>query len=214
MGYTSRDEIIIVHAALGGILGMIIWPLSAVLGRYLRSYHSKWVRIHYIVAGIIALPVLIVVFSLGRAHKQGDPDNWTTTHFRLGLVLLLMGLLQTIYGTVLHQERFKAPITGWKSIIRYGHPIVGFTIVILGFVQVYTGFGQWGKPGMIPHGIVIAWGVLTAFWVILYLAGMALLPRQWRDRKATMTSAKSDVYDVGDGRRSSVAPLSRPSGDA
>ena len=92
-----------------------------------------------------------------------------------------------------------------------------FTIVILGFVQVYTGFGQWQAPGNIPHGIIVAWGVLLALWLVVYLAGFALLPSQWRDRKAAIGMGKGKMdqnYDVGDGRRSSVMPIARPSGEA
>lgn len=48
-------------------------------------------------------------------------------HFRLGLVLLILGLLQSMYGWIIHLGRMKAlvPITGWKSIVRYMHPITG-----------------------------------------------------------------------------------------
>jgi len=180
MGYTSSDSIIVAHAALGGVLAMVLWPTAAIVGRYLRSYYPKWVRIHYIISGVIGVPVLIVVFALGRAHKQGDPDNWTTYHFRSGLVLLLLGILQSIYGTLIH-ARPAAFQTG-RSILRYGHPLVGVVILALGFAQVYTGFGQWGKPGRIPHGAIVAWGVLVAFWSMLYLAGLVLLPRQIHDR--------------------------------
>jgi hypothetical protein len=28
----------------------------------------------------------------------GDDDNWTETHYRLGLVLLILGILQAAYG--------------------------------------------------------------------------------------------------------------------
>jgi len=196
-------------------LGMVLWPLGAIIGRYLRTYYPKWVRLHYIIMGAIATPVAIVVFALGRAHKQGDPDNWTTLHFRLGLVLLLLPILQSIYGTVLHMNRLNTPFDGPKSIVRYIHPIGGITILVLGFIQVRSGMGQWNAPGTVPRGIIIAFWVLVALWGTIYLAGFALLPRQWRARKANMSAVKrSDSYEVPDGeRRSSVAPLTRPSVD-
>ena len=100
-----------------------------------------------IVSGVISAPVLIVVFALGRAHKIGtfeprpsfpdcrsatdvmgdigDPDNWTTFHFRNGLALLLLGLLQAIYGTILHRFTSRFPVTGPKAMLRYLHPITG-----------------------------------------------------------------------------------------
>ena len=90
-------------------------------------------------------------------------------------------------------------------------------ILALGFAQVYTGFGQWGKPGKVPHGAIVAWGVLLAFWTIVYLAGFVLLPKQWEQRKAELGEEKQqEVYDVGvgEGRRSSVAPFNRASVDA
>ncbi len=93
-------------------------------------------------------------------------------------------------------------------------PLGQIVILALGFAQVYTGFGQWGKPGTIPSGVVPAWGVLVAFWSIVYLAGFSLLPRQWRERQAEAAPEKGgDNYEVGIGRSSSAAALARPNGD-
>jgi hypothetical protein len=89
-------------------------------------------------------------------------------------------------------------------------------ILILGFVQVYEGLDIWGKPSPVPHGTIIAWGVLLAFWVIVYLAGFALFPRQWRERVDAQRlvnmgrmgrGEKVGAAVDGEGRRESIVPL-------
>jgi hypothetical protein len=97
-------------------------------------------------------------------------------------------------------------------------------ILILGFYQVYQGLDIWGKPSPLPHGTYIAWGVLLAFWVIVYLGGFALFPRQWRERreaerlvhmgrgmgrgeKRGAGAGTGAGPEDGDARRDSVVPL-------
>ena len=105
-----------------------------------------------IVAAGLSAPILVVVFALGRAHKQGesfaalptlilgiiieflasgDDDNWTTAHFRLGLVLLLLGIIQNLYGWGLHVLGNRVPVMGAKSLLRYIHPITGVSFISL-----------------------------------------------------------------------------------
>jgi hypothetical protein len=90
-----------------------------------------------------------------------------------------------------------------------------FAIILLGFYQVYSGLGLWKNPGPLPHGTTIAWGVLLAFWVVLYLAGFALIPKQVAMRKEALAvgESKSGEEMMGTERRSSVQGLARPSGD-
>ena len=47
---------------------------------------------------------------------------------------------------------------------------------------MYTGYGQWGKPGgEVPYGFTIAWAVLVGLWGVLYVGGFALLPGQMKE---------------------------------
>ena len=93
--------------------------------------------------------------------------------------------------------------------------MIKITIVILGYIQVRLGFNQWGKPGQVPHGVIPAWAVLLAVWSAIYLAGLGLVPKQWKIYKAEEGEKKTgESYDVGDRNRSSVAGLTRPSVEA
>lgn len=80
-------------------------------------------------------------------------------------------------------------------------------IIILGFYQTYSGYGLWHSPGTITRGVYIAWGVLLAFWIVLYAAGFSLLPRQWRERKAALGIVGESMAK----RRDSEMGLARPS---
>lgn len=147
------------------------------------------------------MPFVVIVFSLGRWHV-GDA-RFNKVHHRVGLALLILALLQSIYGWLIHIKTLKKwfPRTGPRSIARYLHPIAGVSqpraqsqhvltmqiaIMVIGFVEVYLGLKLWKRPGHVPHGAYVAWGVLLAFWLALYLTGFVLLPRQWRAGKADL----------------------------
>ncbi|KAK4685291.1 hypothetical protein P7C73_g4860, partial [Tremellales sp. Uapishka_1] len=156
----------------------------------------------------------LAIPSIWSSHSStfplGDPDEWTASHFRVGLVLLILSILQVVHGTLLHMVGKHLPATGVKSILRYLHPVTGIAILAMGFYQPWSGFGQWGKPGMVPKGTIIAWGVLLAFWSILYLAGLGLLPKQWKQDKTDGAGYEKGTtgHDV---RESSDRALTRPS---
>lgn len=82
-------------------------------------------------------------------------------------------------------------------------------------MQIYTGFTAWHHPGTLPHGILIAWGVLVALWSALYLGGMALIPSQWKQRKerAAMLREQDAARMEEKNRRDSEQPLNRMSAD-
>jgi len=176
--------LITAHAAIGGVLTMVLMPLGAIAGRYLRTVHPKWVRLHYGIMLFLAVPMVIACFVLGMQARVPLPD-WTDPHFKIGAVLLALIIAQAAFGSYLHWLGGKIPITGGGSILRYAHPIIGILIIILGFVQVKLGFTEWTlNVGLYPNGAKIAWAVLVAFWSVVYLVGFVLLPRQWRARKA------------------------------
>jgi hypothetical protein len=69
-------------------------------------------------------------WALADTGIVGDDDNWTETHYRLGLVLLILGILQAVYGWGIHLERVRLPVVGAASILRYAHPVVGVSGIL------------------------------------------------------------------------------------
>jgi hypothetical protein len=63
---------------------------------------------------------------------------------------------------------------------------------VLGFVQVRLGFQRYSEPGNIGRGAYIAWDVVTGIWLALYLAGLALVPRQYKARKVIVQEKEKD----------------------
>lgn len=85
------------------------------------------------------------------ADNVGDDDNWTETHYRLGLVLLILGILQALYGWGIHLERVRLPVSGAGSILRYAHPVVGVS---------GTGSCARGRRS-ITHPLALRWYMYT-----------------------------------------------------
>lgn len=82
------------------------------------------------------------------------------------------------------------------------------TIVVLGFVTVWTGMGQWSNPGRITNGYIAAWGVLVGVWLALWLGGLLLIPGQLKQRVDRMEMLKRENEE----KEAEKAKLRRDSG--
>jgi putative exporter of polyketide antibiotics len=69
---------------------------------------------------------------------------------------------------------------------------LGVVTIILAAAQVRNGYmtewPMWTNT-LAPNGVQIAWAVLISVFGALYLAGLALLPRQWRNENPPKESA-------------------------
>lgn len=77
--------------------------------------------------------------------------------------------------------------------------ILQITIVVLGFIQVRTGFAAYHAPGHISYGVIIAWAVVLAVWSAIYVAGLALIPRQQRERVERRRMEKGEKRESMEG---------------
>jgi hypothetical protein len=88
--------------------------------------------------------------------KSGSGEGFGGTHFTLALVLLILGILQPIYGTLIHQAKLGVPFTGKKSLLRYGHPIVGVSDSMMKSGLSLTELAGYNRIGLYPgiYGIL------------------------------------------------------------
>lgn len=99
--------------------------------------------------------------------------------------LFSLVIAQVFLGMFVHFVRSRSPKLRWygRGISNYAHWILGLFVIGVGWATAWLGLTtEWeyrghGKPAF---GWRVGWGVVVALWILLYAAGLMLLPRQLR----------------------------------
>jgi len=187
------------HAILVATGFLIILPIGVLTARYLRTFTRQWVNLHMVINFLIAGPILLGGIGTGIRYTGSiqTGGNWVDPHKRTGLSLLILYCTQVILGLIIHF--FKTPrfLQGRRPPQNYFHVALGLIILAVAFEQVHYGItiewieGTGGNPP-VPRAAMKAWtGWVISFWVI-YFAGYALLPRQFKQERMARERARSD----------------------
>ncbi|KII88742.1 hypothetical protein PLICRDRAFT_176291 [Plicaturopsis crispa FD-325 SS-3] len=205
------DRLVVAHGLLLSIGFLFILPLSALAARWGRSFASHWYEIHYYMNVVLGIPVIIVGWALGPlAVAEQGWAHFRDIHQIIGLFLFLLYILQLAIGALAHRFRKAQPGSGWPywNVV---HVVLGVSIAAVAFFETRSGFTfAWKKgtsrpdlPGVVP-ALWTAWIIILP---ILYIAGLALLPRQLAKERARIAPNTLPLS-----RHPSLAtlPLSRP----
>ncbi|KZP07363.1 CBD9-like protein [Athelia psychrophila] len=178
----KRYRMIVSHGILCtvGFLGLL--PLGVFIARWTRTFTNRWFTAHAVVQAVVSAP--IIVAGVAMASSAGDGSQGGTmdqTHKTLGTALCVLYFVQLIGGAVIHWVKPKNS-TG-RPVQNYGHAALGLLIIALAFWQVRTGYmyeyPEW-TSGTVPTGVNTLWIVWVVLIPIFYIAGLALLPRQFK----------------------------------
>ncbi|KAI0708955.1 hypothetical protein C8T65DRAFT_204648 [Cerioporus squamosus] len=199
------QKMIVAHALLCTIGFLILLPAGALLARYARTFTSGWFQGHWLFQFAIAGPVIVsgvavgiaAVSSAGAMHLDDDHKRW-------GIAIFVLYFIQCALGAIVHWIK----PTSWtvrkkRPVQNYFHAIVGIIVIGLGFFQVRNGFSEeWtrvsGRPP-ISNAVNIVWYVWVVLVPVLYLAGLALLPKQFRQERPRQKQAPSEDYAMRPG---------------
>ncbi|TDL18798.1 hypothetical protein BD410DRAFT_792984 [Rickenella mellea] len=174
------------HATLCAVGFLILLPIGALVGRYLRTFTSRWFWGHWVIQFLVAGPVILTGWAFGyRLTADNFTGHWNDPHKKTGLALLILYIIQVLLGAIIHF--FKTPyfFSGRRPPQNYLHATIGLAIIALAFYQVHYGITfEWyeltGGLHVVPHSVMSAWiAVAVVFWT-LYVIGLALLPRQYK----------------------------------
>ncbi|KAK2432121.1 cytochrome b561 and DOMON domain-containing protein [Trifolium repens] len=127
----------VVHGAINAISWGILLPIGAITARYLRHIETLGPAWFYAHAGIQLFGFVLgtVGFGIGIQLGQMSPGVEYGLHRKLGIAVFCLGALQTLALLFRPNERNKFR-KYWKSY----HHFVGYSCVVLGFVNVFQGF--------------------------------------------------------------------------
>ncbi|KAI0630134.1 hypothetical protein C8Q77DRAFT_244220 [Trametes polyzona] len=193
---------IVAHGLLCTIGFLIMLPAGAILARYARTYTSTWFTGHWAFQFAFAGPVIIAGVALGiSAVETAGAKHLDDDHKKWGIAIFVLYFVQIALGAVIHYVKPTSWTVGKRRPLQnYFHAVLGLLIIALGFYQVRSGFHtEWaavsGRPP-ISNAANIVWYVWVVLIPVLYFAGLALLPRQFRMERPHQ-KAPSDEFTQG-----------------
>lgn len=188
--YTAQQRIAIAHGVFAGVSFLVFLPFGALLARFARTFTGRWFTAHWIVQFGITAPMVIIALALGiSAVSVVGGKQLYSTHEKLGVAIIVLYAVQCALGGLIHFVK-PTPRPGkvrTRPPQNYGHAVLGLLIIALSFYQVRTGYrNAWPAVGrgLAPASVNTAWIVWVIIIPLLYLVGLALLPRQYRLERA------------------------------
>lgn len=184
---------LVAHGILLFLGFLVFLPFGALLARYVRVVSPKWFVGHWILQVAVAGPLIIAGFALGiDATPSGT--HLLSTHKKLGVALFVLYFAQVTYGALVHFV--KSPNRTKRPPQNYGHAIFGLLIIGLAYYQVHLGFDyEWPTTtgrDPVSRGVNIFWIVWVVLLPVLYFAGLALLPKQFKQEKENAKAGYSN----------------------
>jgi len=187
------------HAILCTVGFLILLPIGVLVPRLTRTLPYKWFYVHSFIQFVVALPVIAVGWSLGyKTNLELQTPRFQDPHEKIGLVLLILYLTQLAVGASVHFFKFPTLFRGHRAPHNYLHVLIGFSIIILAQFQVHYGlYTEWnlvtGGVHPIPPSAKHAWLALVVVFWALYIGGMLLIPRQFKQEKENRNALSPDV---------------------
>ncbi|KAF5376527.1 hypothetical protein D9757_008300 [Collybiopsis confluens] len=160
----------------------LLLPAGALVARWTRTFSGRWFKAHKILNFMIALPVILVGWSLGPfAVFDAQAAHFMDTHQIFGIVVLGLYLLQVYLGRYIHARR-GLPNRAPHAPSNILHVCLGVIVVGAGFLQVRSGMYEWqehtGRPG-VSHWCHYLWRTWIIALPVFYFSGLTLLKRQF-----------------------------------
>ncbi|KAF1936114.1 hypothetical protein EJ02DRAFT_459810 [Clathrospora elynae] len=179
---SDGDKVGPAHAAIMLATFAIIFPLGAVLLRFLES-----VKVHGIVQGVGVLTAIVGVgLGIYLSKMYNHSKDVTSGHQVFGLILLGLVLFQWGIG-LYHHLRFRK----YKRPTIYGkvHLFAGPALVLGGIINGFIGFNFSGEPhNNIYYGIVVA--------IILVVVLGLLVWKRWSKRRESKTHRRMEPEET------------------
>ncbi|EKM52144.1 uncharacterized protein PHACADRAFT_262655 [Phanerochaete carnosa HHB-10118-sp] len=194
-GLLPLQQYIAAHAILCVLGFLVLLPVGAIVARWMRTNSDRWFRIHWVIQWVLAMPIIITGFALGvTSVAKNDHLPLNDTHKKWGVALFFLYLVQLSLGAFIHFVKVPFLSLNGRSLQNYLHAGFGVFIIGAAFYQVRTGFRtEWPLyTGLtVKNGANVAWIIWLVLVIAVYVSGLWLLPRQFRQERTARRNARS-----------------------
>ncbi|KIK69377.1 hypothetical protein GYMLUDRAFT_53798 [Collybiopsis luxurians FD-317 M1] len=217
--FTASQRMAFAHAVFCTAGFLFFLPAGALVSRWVRTFSPAWFTAHWILqfaagkkprvyvifairdhlhSDLISIPagpavVIGVAFGVHSINNSRQVAHLNDEHKKWGVALFGLYVFQCALGAFIHWVKPKRS-TG-RPFQNYLHAVLGLIIVGLGFYQVRSGYKtEWLKAvgrGEIIEDADLFWYAWVVILPILYLTGLAFLPKQLRQEKITPKASPS-----------------------
>lgn len=182
-------SVLVAHMAIGVMVTVFLLPGGLVVPYFMRELitSERWLRVHMTVQGGLSLLFLLIALGTGASFRGGTPSTHRGCSIAMSFFFLLQWLLSMTAHFVTLPDRFQRFANerklAWVTS-RWTHFTIGLLCVVLGWAICWTGFvNEWPQRGhgYSAYGLRVGWGIMFAFWIIVYLVALYFFfPRQRR----------------------------------
>ncbi|XP_024390031.1 cytochrome b561, DM13 and DOMON domain-containing protein At5g54830 isoform X2 [Physcomitrium patens] len=188
----------------------LFFPGGAMAARYFKHINQDgWLRIHvYAQTSGVFVTFLGLLFAVAEV-KRLEFDN---VHTKLGFVCLLSVCLQAATGFLRPPKDRGLLRTVWE----YFHLFTGRTLLLLGFVTLFTGVTQLGSRDEFEHVRTLEWSIVAWVLALAFTCGYIEMHDFWIRGQKSYTSSGSfrQGYTLGDDEDDStelITPIQKES---
>ncbi|RDX78558.1 Cytochrome b561 and DOMON domain-containing protein, partial [Mucuna pruriens] len=184
-----------IHGILNAVSWGVLFPLGVIIARYMRTFPSADPAWFYLHVSCQVSAYVIGVAGWGTGMKLGSDSEGIqySVHRNIGITLFCLATLQ-IFALFLRPVKDHK----YRYIWNIYHHSVGYSIVIMGIINIFRGFSMLNpdKKWKSTYSIVlIALGVVALFLEVI--TWIVVLKR--KSKKSTTKTY--DGYDNGENRQ-------------
>ncbi|KAF9448361.1 hypothetical protein P691DRAFT_729823 [Macrolepiota fuliginosa MF-IS2] len=201
----NHEKLITAHGILLAFGFLVLLPAGSLIARWTRTVTPKWFKAHSIVNMSIAMPIILIGWLLGpMAVAEHQAGHLITTHQICGVFILMLYLLQVWLGRYIHRRKAEGfvPVNRPHPPSNILHVCLGLSMMGFAFFQVRSGLDEWEyATGRGPlhawcHDLWLAWTVIVP---LAYIAGLALVPRQFYQERQRIMPGGINYIALNDG---------------
>ncbi|KAL9423020.1 hypothetical protein AB3S75_035165 [Citrus x aurantiifolia] len=181
-GTDSRTKKRNIHGVLNAVSWGILFPIGAIIARYLRTFESAdpaWFYLHVLCQ---SSAYAIGVAGWGTGLKLGSDSKGVTYtgHRNIGIALFSLATVQ-IFALFLRPKKDHKYRFHWNLY----HHGVGYAILVLGIINVFKGLDILNPENKWKSAYIIVISVLGGIAVLLEaITWIVVISRKSRSRKA------------------------------
>ncbi|XP_073117486.1 cytochrome b561 and DOMON domain-containing protein At3g25290-like [Elaeis guineensis] len=171
-----------IHGILNAVSWGILLPTGAIFARYLKTFQSADPAWFYLHVSCQLIGYIVGVAGWGTGLNLGSKSKGVqhTTHRNIGITLFALGTLQ-VFALFLRPNKDHKYRFYWNIY----HYLVGYTVIILGIINVFKGLKILGTDQKWTTAYIIVICILGGIALLLEaITWMIVLRRKSRNTKS------------------------------
>uniref|UniRef100_A0A0D9X9Y9 Cytochrome b561 and DOMON domain-containing protein n=1 Tax=Leersia perrieri TaxID=77586 RepID=A0A0D9X9Y9_9ORYZ len=176
------------HGVLNAVSWGLLLPMGAIFARYLKTFKSAdpaWFYLH-VACQIIGYGVGVSGWATGIHLGNLSKGITYSLHRNIGIAVFALGTLQ-VFALFLRPKPDHKYRVYWNAY----HHSVGYTVIILGIINIFKGMSILNVEQKWKTGYIIAISILGGIAVILEVVTWSIVLKRRKEEKKSYNGASN-----------------------